>query len=159
MKRILFLLYFVMPASSLFAQYQKQTDTTVNHMKPLISLERVNLLKNVDMIANMQYGLRNEFADGDYTDSRFSMNQFRLEIKGKVFDNVYFRFRDRYTRATEPQSLDGISHSTDMAFIQIDIKKKWSLAFGKMCADWGGYEFDLNPIDIYAYNDIVGICG
>ena len=24
-----------------------------------------------------------------------------------------------------------------------------------MCADWGGYEFDLNPIDIYAYNDIV----
>jgi hypothetical protein len=24
-----------------------------------------------------------------------------------------------------------------------------------MCADWGGYEFDLNPIDIYEYNDIV----
>ena len=24
-----------------------------------------------------------------------------------------------------------------------------------MCADWGGYEFDYNPIDIYQYSDII----
>ena len=26
---------------------------------------------------------------------------------------------------------------------------------GKLCADWGGYEFDLNPIDVYQYSDII----
>jgi len=35
------------------------------------------------------------------------------------------------------------------------LSKRFSLSFGKMCADYGGYEFDANPIDIYQYNDIV----
>jgi hypothetical protein len=26
---------------------------------------------------------------------------------------------------------------------------------GKMCADWGAFEFDYNPIDIYEYSDII----
>jgi hypothetical protein len=37
----------------------------------------------------------------------------------------------------------------------VDLSKKWSLSAGKMCADWGAYEFDYNPIDIYEYSDII----
>ena len=32
---------------------------------------------------------------------------------------------------------------------------KWELQAGKFCLDWGGIEFDLNPIDIYEYSDII----
>ncbi|ULQ56820.1 outer membrane beta-barrel protein [Flavihumibacter rivuli] len=134
---------------------QKQTDTSTNYFKPIIPVDKAKLLKNVDMIANMQFAQRNEFEDGKHTESRFAMNQFRLEIRGKVHEKVSFRFRDRYTRDVEPQSVDNLSRSTDMAYIGIELSKKWSIAAGKMCADWGGYEFDLNPIDIYEYNDIV----
>lgn len=137
------------------AQVEKQTDTTVNKYKALISTDRVKLLQNVDVITNMQFAFNNYREDGKYTGSKFAMNQFRLEIKGKVHDKVYFRFRDRYTRLPEPQSQDNLSRSTDLAFIRVDATPKWSFQFGKMCADWGGYEFDLNPIDIYEYNDIV----
>ena len=107
------------------------------------------------MIANMRFAERNEFVDGKYTKSRFTNEQFRLEIKGKVHDKVYFRFRDRYTRAQTSESVDGISRSTDLAFIRVDVSKKFSISAGKLCADWGAIEFDLNPIDVYEYSDII----
>jgi hypothetical protein len=128
-------------------------DTT--YYKTLIPATKQTLLKNMSMIANMRMAERNDFKDGQYTGSKFTTEQFRLEIKGMVTDKVYFRFRDRYTRAQEPQSVDGLSRSTDLAFIRVDLTKKFSISAGKMCADWGAYEFDYNPIDIYEYSDII----
>lgn len=140
----------------LFSQRQQQYDTAINRMKPIIPTDKAVLLKNMDVIANTQTSFNNYFDDGKYVSSKFAVNQFRLEIKGTVFnDKVYFRFRDRYTKGPEPQSVDNISRSTDLAYIGYKISPKVSVSMGKMCAAWGGYEFDLNPIDIYAYNDIV----
>ncbi|QLC64900.1 hypothetical protein LPB248_01000 [Flavobacterium sp. LPB0248] len=139
-----------------YAQQEKQTDTILNHKTPLIKATKVDLLNNVDLIFNTQLGFNTYVDDGKYTGSKFEVNQFRLEVKGKVYkDKVFFRFRDRYTKETEPQSTDNISSSTDLAFIGYNISNRTSIAIGKMTANWGGYEFDMNPIDIYQYNDIV----
>ena len=136
-----------------FAQTEKQqSDTGYN---AIIPIQKQNLLKNIDVIANMQYGLRNEFTDGEYTGSRFRMDQFRFEIKGQVTDKVYFRLRQRYTSELQPQSVDKITRATDIAMIRLDVSPKVSISAGKLCADWGGIEFDLNPIDIYEYADIL----
>lgn len=136
------------------AQKQKQEDSfAVKH--PLIPEVKQKLLSNIEVIANMQSSLRNEFVDGEYTKGHFVMNQFRLEIKGKIHDRVYFRFRDRYTKGTDPQSEDNMSMSTDLAYIQVTATDNLSFTIGKLCADWGGIEFDMNPIDIYQYSDII----
>jgi hypothetical protein len=153
MKKLTASCCFVLLTMGTIAQVQRQTDTT--SYKALISADRVKLLQNMDVIANIQYAMNNYFTDGKYDKSAFTMNQFRFEMKGKVHDKVYYRFRNRYTRAQDPQSVDKISNSVDLAFIRVDATPKWNFTFGKMCADWGGYEFDLNPIDIYEYNDIV----
>lgn len=128
-------------------------DTT--YYNTLIPETKQTLLKNMSMIANMRFAFRNEFVDGEHTTSRFANEQFRLEIKGKVHDKVYFRFRDRYTRAQTSESIDNISRSVDLAFIRVDVSNKFSISAGKMCADWGAIEFDMNPIDIYEYSDII----
>jgi hypothetical protein len=141
--------------SVLVAQVKERQAGDTTYYPSLIPETKQTLLRNMSMIANMRFAQRNEFVDGDYTKSRFTMEQFRLEIKGKVHDKVYFRFRDRYTRAQTSESVDGISRSTDLAFIRVDVSKKFSFALGKLCADWGAYEFDYNPIDIYEYSDII----
>ena len=128
-------------------------DTT--YYKTMIPGTKQTLLKNVSMIANMNFAYRNEFVDGDYTQSRFRTEQFRLEIRGKISEKVYFRFRDRYTRAQTSESIDNLSRSVDLAFLRFDLTDKFSITAGKMCADWGAWEFDWNPIDIYEYSDIV----
>jgi len=83
------------------------------------------------------------------------MDQFRFEIKGKVTDQVYFRLRQRYTSEIVPQSIDHVARATDIAMIRVDVSPKVSISAGKLCADFGGFEFDLNPIDIYEYADIL----
>jgi len=135
------------------AQQQEAANDTVH--TPLIPVNKQSLLNNVDVIANMRFAFRNDFEDGTYMKSRFVNEQFRLEIKGKVSDKLYFRFRDRYTRDPLTQSVDNLSRSTDLAFLRFDPNEKWKIYAGKLCADWGGYEFDANPIDIYEYSDII----
>ncbi|GAO44061.1 porin [Flavihumibacter petaseus] len=137
------------------SQQDKQTDTLFKN-DPLIKVRKAELLNNVDVIFNVQAGLNNNFRNGEYVNSQFAINQFRFEIKGKVYkDKIFFRFRDRYTRDPEVQSVDNVSRSTDLAFIGYNISQKTSVTIGKMTANWGGFEFDMNPIDIYQYNDII----
>jgi hypothetical protein len=150
------LLIGVVHGTCLYAQVEKQViDSAENKYEPLIFKDKAKLLNNIDFIVNMRSSFENRFSDKKYNGSNFAVDQFRLEIKGKVHEKVYFRFRDRYTRLPEPQSQDGISRSVDLAFIRVDATQKWNFQFGKMCADWGGYEFDLNPIEIYEYNDLI----
>ncbi|HEX3167501.1 MAG TPA: porin [Chitinophagaceae bacterium] len=139
---------------SVFAQTEKQESDTTGY-SAIIPINKQNLLKNIDVIMNMQYGFRNEFVDGEYTGSRFRMDQFRFEIKGKVTDQVYFRLRQRYTSEIVPQSIDHVARATDIAMVRVDVSPKVSISAGKLCADFGGFEFDLNPIDIYEYADIL----
>ncbi len=133
---------------------QTQEGDTITY-KSLIPEVKQGLLKNMSMIANMNFAERNEFVDGNYTASKFKMEQFRLEFKGQVHEKVYFRFRDRYTRAQTSESIDNLSRSVDLAFIRVDATKNLNFTIGKMCAAWGGFEFDYNPIDIYEYSDII----
>lgn len=138
-----------------YAQRQERQTGDTTYYKTLIPEAKQGLLKNVAVIANMNFALRNEFVDGEYTQTRFRNEQFRLEIRGQVHEKIYFRFRDRYTRAQTSESIDNLSRSVDLAYIRFDISEKFSISGGKMCADWGAWEFDWNPIDIYEYSDIV----
>ena len=148
------LLFLLLPVLT-WAQKQERQVGDTTYYKTLIPEAKQGLLKNVSVIANMNFALRNEFVDGDYTQTRFRNEQFRLEIRGQVHEKVYFRFRDRYTRAQTSESIDNISRSVDLAYLRFDINEKFSISAGKMCADWGAWEFDWNPIDIYEYSDIV----
>jgi len=151
----IFALTLLLLPFALRAQVKEPQEGDTTYYKTLIPEEKQGLLKNMSMIANMRFAQRNEFVNGEHTTSRFTNEQFRLEIKGKVTDKVYFRFRDRYTRAQTSESVDNLSRSVDLAYIRVDVSKKLSISGGKLCADWGGIEFDMNPIDIYEYSDII----
>jgi hypothetical protein len=153
--RVNWLALLLLLPSMVWAQKQERQMGDTTFYKTLIPEAKQGLLKSVSVIANMSFALRNEFVDGEYTKTRFRNEQFRLEIRGQVHEKVYFRFRDRYTRAQTSESVDNLSRSVDLAFLRFDLSEKFSISAGKMCADWGGWEFDWNPIDIYEYSDIV----
>jgi len=151
---LVLLLCCLLPGVFVAQQVEQQTGDTTRY-QTIIPEAKQGLLKNMNMIANMQFALRSEFVDGDHTTTRFKNEQFRLEFRGQVTNKLYFRFRDRYTRAQTSESVDNLSRSTDLAYIRIDASDKLSIYAGKLCADWGGFEFDYNPIDIYEYSDII----
>lgn len=127
------------------------TDTIIS----LIPIAKQSLLRDVDVIFNSRMAFNSSFKDNNHLLSNFNVDQLRFEIKGKIHEKVYFRFRNRYTREPVPGNLDNISRSIDLAFLKVNLSTKTNFTFGKLCADWGGYEFDYNPIDILTYNDII----
>lgn len=156
MKKFLFIIGLIAPVL-MYGQDPQMTTQSGNDslIKPLVNPGKAKLLNNVDMIFNTRIANDNYFSDGKFEKSEFNNNQFRLEIKGNITDKVYFRFRDRYTKNTAVGSEDHLSHSIDYAMVGMNLTDKFTLNFGKMSTAWGGWEFDLNPIDILEYNDIL----
>ncbi|QGK73455.1 porin [Flavobacterium sp. SLB02] len=133
---------------------QKQSEDTQLYQS-IIPTSKQSLLRDIDVIFNTRFGFNSEFKDGDYSKSVFSVSQFRLEIKGKIHEKVSFRFRDRYTRTPKIGSQDNINRTTDIAALFIDFTPRTKFSMGKLLADLGGYEFDMNAIYILEYNDIL----
>jgi hypothetical protein len=107
-RQIFTMSWFMVLAVTSSGQLMNQTDSSIFNSTWIIPVDKAKLLKNVNVIFNMQYANNNYFQNGKYVGSNFAMNQFRLEIIGKITEKVSFRFRDRYTRDFTPQSVDNI---------------------------------------------------
>lgn len=140
-------------------QIQKQTNEGVllvpDSLRSIIPIKKQSLLKNMDVIFHTRFGLESNFEDGNHQLTNLKGSQLRIEFKGKIHDKVHFRFRQRYTQVPVTGNLDNINSSVDVAFVKIDLTPRTQLTVGKLFADWGGYEFDFNPLDIMQYNDLI----
>lgn len=137
---------------------QKQTQEGNPTYPPIIPTSKISLLKDVDVIFNTRFANDNYFVDGEHSNSLFSVNQFRFEVKGKIHEKVFFRFRNRYTKIADPNTIDNISRSVDIAYLTFDVAPQTKFTAGKMVGDWGGYELLMNPIEILSYNTINNYC-
>lgn len=85
----------------------------------------------------------------------FKARQLRLEFRGNINENIFYRFRHRLNRSNAGTDLDNLARATNMMYAGFKLNDKWTLTAGKMCQAWGGFEFDLNPMNIYEYSDFV----
>ena len=123
---------------------------------PVTSPEGINPIdKRFNMYFNFQSSLDAEKAEGADMTAKFKARQLRLEVRGNITDRIFYRFRHRLNRPTAAVKLDNLATATDMLYAGFHIDDKWALTVGKMCQAWGGYEFDLNPMNIYEYSDYI----
>lgn len=95
-----------------------------------------------------------EAYDGNDWGSSFKNKQARLEIKGS-FGKLSYRFRHRLNKANGAQGEDNFAKATDILSVGYQVTDKFGITGGKMCQNWGGFEFDENPMYIYQYSDMV----
>ena len=108
---------------------------------------------------NMYFNFQSSFdlekvKDQDMT-AQFKARQLRLEVRGDITDRIFYRFRHRLNKSNAGTSLDNLAKATDMLYAGFRLDDKWALTAGKMCQAWGGFEFDLNPMNIYEYSDFI----
>ena len=111
--------------------------------------------KRFNMYFNFQSSLDAEKAEGADMTAKFKARQLRLEVRGNITDRIFYRFRHRLNKSNAGVDLDNLAKATDMLYAGFHIDDKWALTVGKMCQAWGGYEFDLNPMNIYEYSDFI----
>lgn len=108
-----------------------------------------------NLYLNMHGNFNADWNGSHFNEGKFQMKQLRIEAKGNINSWLNYRYRQRLNRGDNPNGYrDNLLNSIDIAGIGVNLGK-WSLFFGKQCADYGGIEFDLNPIEIYQYSDMV----
>ena len=123
---------------------------------PMTSPEGINPIdKRFNMYFNFQSSLDAEKEGEQDMTMKFKARQLRLEVRGNITDRIFYRFRHRLNKSNAGVDLDNLAKATDMLYAGFHIDDKWALTVGKMCQAWGGYEFDLNPMNIYEYSDFI----
>ena len=108
-----------------------------------------------NLYMNMNGSFDAMFNDG-FDQGKFNMRQLRIESKGNVNEWLSYRWRQRLNRPNNGSGMiDNLPTSIDIAGIGVKLSDKFSLFLGKQCANYGGFEFDANPIEIYEYSDMI----
>ncbi len=111
---------------------------------------------NFNFYLNMQGGFDAKFNKNEFEQGNFNMRQLRIEARGNVNQWLSYRWRQRLNRPNNHHlSIDNMPTSIDIAGIGVNLSDKFSMFVGKQCAAYGGIEFDLNPIEIYEYSDMI----
>lgn len=154
----LYLTILAAPALFAFPAFAQQEETSLAENEQSLAEEVLKIEKKTDKF-NLYLNMHADF-DAGWTGSRFDEGKFRfqqlrIEAKGNINDWLSYRYRQRLNKGDNPNGYrDNLLQSIDIAGIGLNFKK-WSLFLGKQCAAYGGIEFDLNPIEIYQYSDMV----
>lgn len=125
--------------------------------------ERVAKIEKKNDLFNLYLNMHGAFDAKFNQDGRnglsqgaFNMRQLRIEAKGEINDWLSYRWRQRLNRGNEGGAMiDNLPNSIDFAGIGIKFNDKFSLFAGKQAAAWGGFEYDVNPIEIYQYSEMI----
>lgn len=125
--------------------------------KPIIPIEKIELLKNINITLDMRMGFRAyTFRGGDhyYNGLQFQNGHTALGISGKLHEKVDFHFRNRFNKGGNVQTLDQLGSNIELAYIKVKANPSLNVLMGKMNAFYGGYEYEFSAMDVLEYNDI-----
>lgn len=134
--------------------YAQDNPTNTEADQKISYLEKHNDQLNIYFHIQSSFDVVSE--QGEETELSFKARQFRLEIKGNLTDKLFYRFRQRLNKPTNPQSLDNLGKATDYMYVGYKATDKITLITGKQREAWGGFEFDQNAINVHEYADFIG---
>lgn len=123
----------------------------------LFPSEKIELLKNITITFDMRMEFQAyTFRGGDnyYNGVQFQNGFTALGISGKLHEKVNFRFRNRFNKGTDVQTLDNLGSNIELAYLDIQAGPSLNVVLGKMNAFYGGYEYEFSPLYVLEYNDI-----
>lgn len=156
MKKLMFMLLILGSIQGVYAQRTEKSKKFI--VDKTLFEELTDVKKKSDkfnLYLNMQGGFDANFRDG-FEEGAFKMRQLRIEMKGNINNWLSYRYRQRLNRSNDGGGMiDNVPTSIDYAGIGIKLNNRFNLFAGKQCTAYGGIEFDLNPIDIYEYSDMI----
>lgn len=137
-----------------FLMFSQEKDSL---REPIIPIEKSKLLKNINITFDMRMGFRAyTFRGGDhyYNGVQFQNGHTALGISGRVHEKVDFKFRNRFNKGSDVQTLDQLGSDIELAYIDVEAGTGLNILLGKMNAFYGGYEYEFSAMDVLEYNDI-----
>ena len=158
MKRIMLVCLTALAVSGTYSLYAQSSGRDFMVGDKSLFEEVTGIKKKTDkfnLYLNMHGDFNMKWNDSGFDQGAFEMKQLRIEMKGDINDWLSYRYRQRLNRGNDGSgNIDNVPTSIDWAGVGIKLNK-FSFFAGKQCVSYGGIEFDLNPIDIYEYSDMI----
>ncbi|MDL2252058.1 OprO/OprP family phosphate-selective porin [Odoribacter sp. OttesenSCG-928-J03] len=136
-----FFLILIAFLSALFSNAQeKENQSLLEKLKWNDEMLNIFLEARVDFQTSM--------VNGDHENMEFHGNTLKLWAAGEILPGFRYRIRHRLNRSQTP-GRDGYSGATDQVWLAFDIKDRWTITAGKQSVQFGTFEYDYDPIDIY----------
>lgn len=94
------------------------------------------------------------FNGGKLDEAAFRFNQIKLEAEGEVNRWLFYWYRQNLNQGNQGMNLENLPESIEYALIGFRLNDKFTLTAGKQDANWGGFEYDKNPLEVYEYSDM-----
>ena len=124
---------------------QKSVFETITGMPKKTDFLHVNL--------NTRFGFHGTLEGSGQEKAAFKADFLRLQITGDITDRIYYKWFQHINRSNTPNSLDNMPSSIDCLGIGFHITPALSAFIGKQYADYGGFEYDANPAEVYEFSD------
>ena len=112
--------------------------------------------KMLNIMLDTRVDLKSEFQGSDLKDLSFQGQTFKIWLVGEIVPGIRYRVRHRLNKPQTPLR-EGYSAATDQAFLAFDFGD-WTITAGKQSVQFGTFEYDYNPADIYqptmAFDDL-----
>lgn len=154
MKTHLYLLALFISVPSVFAQEVEeeadpgQEPTLVERFtggKKMIENAEMNFLFFTSANAN--------FTGSNFDGANFKLNRVRLQIKGTVWKNFSYHYRQSFNKYADPYSLDNLSSSLELANVNLKVHDKFNFTIGKQYVNFGGYEYYVNSLKVREFSE------
>lgn len=147
------LISFIFPP--LYALSVSQVDTCVNSRALFETLSRIrkqNDFLNINL--NTRIAFHTALSSATTEQSVFRLDYLRLQVTGQITDRISYKWLQHLNRSNTPRSLDNFPSSIDCLGVGFQITPTLSSFVGKQYADYGGFEYDANPAEVYEYSDM-----
>lgn len=94
------------------------------------------------------------FSGNKLDEAAFRFNHIKLEATGEVTDRLFYWYRQNLNQGNSGMELENLPESIEYALIGYRLTDKLTITAGKQDVAWGGFEYDLNPVEIYEYSDM-----
>ena len=92
------------------------------------------------------------FTENNFDEMSFKTNRVRLEIYGKLNDQLSYHFRQSFNRYHNPNAIDNLPSSIEYANVKWT-KGKFELVAGKQFVALAGYEGYVNGIKVREFSE------
>ncbi len=104
--------------------------------------------KMLNVMLDTRVDFKTTFNGSDLDEASFQGQTIKLWLVGEIVPGIRYRLRQRLNKPQTPLR-EGYSSATDQAWVAFDLGKKWTFTVGKQSVQFGTFEYDYNPADIY----------
>lgn len=121
-------------------------------------VKKLQIKDPFNVMVDTRFDLHYIFDNGKTTNKSFYGDILKVSLLGSITPKIQYTLRQKLNSDQIVNSRDGLSSSTDQAWISFQFAPQWNVKVGMQTIQFGTFEYNYNSADVYTpttiFNDL-----